>query len=320
MGRLGILALLGVAVILAMLMTVLARLRMKRRLRERIGAVNRDRGVISVDQGKQEPTIRARGTNASPALLRVAKLVGYDSSMARNERVPWPVTILLGLVIGAVVGWRLQVMFGNFAGIPGGLGAALLGMRGLFKRQRKQYSDRLFLQLPDAIGLMIRAVQAGVPMAEALRSVSREMPEPTRGEFGRVVGAVSIGQPVDQAIWTLFRRTALTEYSYLAVTLGLQAQTGGSLAETLTNLANMIRKRVAMASRAKALASESKVSAIIMIGLPFVAGIALSFLQPGYISLFLSTSTGNNLLMTGLGLIAMGALTMRWLTRRALKD
>ncbi len=267
-----------------------------------------------------QQSIRSRNVDTSPNMTRLFRFIGHKPDMGSSERLPWPVLVLLGIAFGALGAWRSRGWVGDWLFVPAGVLIGIKAMRMLFKRGRSKYAQQLFRQIPDAIGLIIRAIRAGIPMAEALRSVAREMPEPTRGEFGRVVGTVSIGRPVDEAIWTLFHRTELLEYSYLAVTIGLQTQTGGSLAETLENLGEMVRKRVAMAGRARALAGEAKIQAIVMIALPFLAALGLSFIQEGYLDTFISTPTGNNMALTGLTMIGCGALTMRWLTARALKD
>ena len=297
-------------------------------LEARGDAVMRDR--VRVAGGRTEgaaapvitaqQSIRSRDVDATPGMTRLFRWIGHKPDMGSTERLPWPVIVLIACAIGVVGAWRARSWVGDWLFVPVGALIGIKAMRMLFQRGRTKYAQKLFTQIPDAIGLIIRAIRAGIPMAEALRSVAREMPEPTRGEFGRVVGAVSIGLPVDDAIWTLFHRTALTEYSYLAVTIGLQSQTGGSLAETLENLAEMVRKRVAMTGKARALAGEAKVQAIVMIALPFIAALALTFITEGYIDAFISTPTGNNMALTGLTMIGLGALTMRWLTARALKD
>ena len=185
-------------------------------------------------------------------------------------------------------------------------------------RFRRQYL--VFRQMPDALGLMVRGIRAGLPVAEALRSVSREMPSPTREEYARVVGEMAIGRSVDVALLKLHERTGLTEYAFLSVTLGLQSQTGGSLAETLENLADMVRKRVAMANRAKALAAEARMQAGLLVVLPFIAALAMSFIQPFYIETFTQNPTGRSMAVVGLVMMLFGLLTIRWLIRRAGMD
>ena len=85
-----------------------------------------------------------------------------------------------------------------------------------------------------------------------------------------MVNEVAIGQPLEGALWKLYERVGLPEYAFFAVTIGLQAQTGGSLVETLQNLQDIVRKRVALSKRGKALAAEARMSAMILGALPFV--------------------------------------------------
>ena len=164
---------------------------------------------------------------------------------------------------------------------------------------------------------MVRVIRAGLPLAEALRSISREMPSPTKEEFAKVAGDIAIGQAVDAALVRLHVRTNVAEYAFLAVTLGLQSQTGGSLAETLENLSDMVRKRVAMAKRAQAMAGEAKAQAGLLLVLPFIAAIAMSFMQPYYIATFTENPTGQRMAMVAVGLMVLGVVTIRYLIRQA---
>ena len=136
------------------------------------------------------------------------------------------------------------------------------------------------------MALICRAVAAGIPLSEALRSVAHDAAAPSREEFVRVVNEVAIGQPLEGALWKLHERVGLPEYAFFAVTIGLQAQTGGSLVETLQNLQDMVRKRVALSKRGKALAAEARMSAMILGSLPFVMGVVLFFMQPGFLDFF----------------------------------
>jgi tight adherence protein B len=201
-----------------------------------------------------------------------------------------------------------------------GLVSACLLARTVFNWQFAKYRDAAFAQIPDALGLMVRTVRAGLPMAEALRSVSREIAYPTNEEFGRVVGDIAIGRPLDQSLLRLSERTQLTEYAFLAVTLGLQQQTGGSLAETLENLADTVRKRVALTKRAKALAAEARMQAGILAVLPFLSALAMSAIQPFYIETFTDNPTGRKLAVVGFVFLILGLLTIRWMIKRAGTD
>ena len=116
-------------------------------------------------------------------------------------------------------------------------------------------------------------------------------------------------------MWKLHDRVDLPEYAFFAVTIGLQAQTGGSLVETLQNLQDLVRRRVALSKRGKALAAEARMSAMILGALPFLAFLGLSFIQEGFVHFFFATPTGNHLLMAAFGFLGAGIFVMRQLIR-----
>src|SRR5262249_11190873 len=141
---------------------------------------------------------------------------------------------------------------------------------------------------------------------------------PSRDEFVRVVNDVTIGQPLESALWKLHARADLPEYAFFAVTIGLHSQTGGNLMETLQNLQDLVRRRVALSKRGKALAAEARVSAIILGSLPVVMCGILYFIRPGFFAFFTATPSGIRLSQIACGLMATGIIVMRQLIRRSL--
>jgi tight adherence protein B len=275
-------------------------------------------GAASVVGGL--PSIRREVRSARPWLTRLQRAVCYDPEVPKAYAFPWWAVAGVGAVIGLAIGLRLEVLLGLVEGLLAGAAIGFLLVRAVFNYQFSGYRDAMFKQIPDAIGQMVRTVRAGLPMAEALRSVSREMPAPSSEEFARVVGDVAIGRPLDQALLRLADRTRLTESAFLAVTLGLQSRTGGSLAETLENLAETVRKRVSIANRAQALAAEAKMQAGMLAVLPFIAAPAMSVIQPFYIDTFTQNPTGRKMAVIGLCLLAVGLLAIRHLIRSAGRD
>ena len=201
-----------------------------------------------------------------------------------------------------------------------GVAAGFLCTRMVFRWEANTYQQKLFLQLPDAMGLILRAIRAGLPMGEALANVARELSSPSREEFGQVVNNIAIGQATDQALFGLAERSGLAEYYFFAVTVGLQAQTGGNLGETLENLAEMVRKRVAMAGKIKALTGEARMSAIILSVLPFAVGSVVSILKPGHLDPLFETDLGFRMLLVGGVLLVIGLMIIRGLMKSAAKD
>ena len=117
--------------------------------------------------------------------------------------------------------------------------------------------------------------------------------------------------PADQALLNMHRRTGVTEYAIFAVTIGVQSRSGGRLAETIQNLADTVRERLAIAARARALAGEAKISAIIMAALPVLAGGLLSFVQPGHLTPLFTDPRGIRMFVVGVATLFLGVVTMR---------
>ncbi|WGR92968.1 type II secretion system F family protein [Bradyrhizobium sp. ISRA435] len=133
---------------------------------------------------------------------------------------------------------------------------ALLVVRGLFGWQQHRFTNQLFRQLPDTIQLVTSTVRSGLPVNEAFRTIAREMPQPTAGQFAIVCSELNLGRPPEEAVEAIYQRTLVAEYAMFAVTLAVQLKSGGSLAETLQTLGETVSQRVALAARAKALAGE----------------------------------------------------------------
>lgn len=311
----GTAALLSVALVTGLL--TLLRAGQARRLKERV-AVASAAEVVGI-QASGLPSIRLQTNESRPLLERFLRFLRYHPDVPQAHTIPWYLIVILGVLIAVLVtnmGARLLTLPGAMVA---GVMIGIFVIRTIFSFQYNSYVDKIFKQIPDAIGLMVRAIRAGLPVGEAMRSVASELGSPLRDEFSRMLGDVAIGRPVDQALMRLYKRTELPEFSFLAVTLGMQSQTGGNLAETLDNLADIVRKRVALAKRAKALAAEARMQAGILMALPFIAALAMSQIQDFYIAQF-STPAGQKLALVGLGFSLTGFLIIRWLIKRAGMD
>lgn len=177
---------------------------------------------------------------------------------------------------------------------------------------------KLLQQFPDALALIVRAIRVGIPVMEAIRIVSRECASPTAGEFARLVDQVAIGASLEEGVIELARRSGLPEYRFFATVLALQNQTGGTLSDSLENLADVIRKRAALKARGTALTSEARASAIILAFLPLVTGGLLYLINPPYIMQLFIVPAGQSMLGAACVSLTCGLLTIRTLIRRSL--
>lgn len=254
---------------------------------------------------------------ASPG-HRIARLIALNPARPQEHPAPWPVVLVFAVVGGAVCGMLVAAVLGRGAAIAGGIGAAVLIARSVFAYGTANYREQLFKQMPDAMGMIVRALKAGIPVTEAIRTIARESPEPTRREFAQVNAEQAIGVSIETSLLNLYNRTGLREYGFFAVTITLQQQTGGSLTETLENLADVVRKRVQAAARGRALAGQARMSAVILTVIPFVALGALSVLNPGYLQFYFTHEKGPTLAAIAFGMLGLGVLTMRGMIRRSL--
>ena len=291
-----------------------------RRIRARVKQVGFHAATSSRAKPERPHSISLMDDTGPPPLVRLLqRMVAYSPHGGGNGG-PVKLAVVAGLAAAAIAAWSISAMFGRPLAAVLAPVVGVLAMRFIFGRRRRQYREDLFHQMPDALGQIVRAVRAGLPVNEALRGVARELPAPTSEEFTRVVSEISIGQSMETALLNLYERSGLTEYAFFAVTLGLQSQTGGSLAETLENLADMVRKRVAMTRKTHALAAEANASAKILSGLPFVAGVGLALVRPGYLDAFLFDPLGQRLLAIAVGFLLTGTFVLKFLIAQALAD
>ncbi|HXP74541.1 MAG TPA: type II secretion system F family protein [Stellaceae bacterium] len=150
---------------------------------------------------------------------------------------------------------------------------------------------------PDAIGLMVRGIKSGLPIAETFVVVSQEVPDPVGMEFRRVSDQIRLGQQMDQALWDAAKRVDTAEIKFLVVSLSVQKETGGNLAETLENLETVLRKRRQMKLKVRAMASEARASAAIIGSLPFITMALLMGINRPYIMRLFETELGNKMLV-----------------------
>jgi tight adherence protein B len=262
-------------------------------------------------------TLIARPVRREGRMAAMSNWLGLSPGLLTSRRVPLPLLLLIAGTSGGVLAWASTLMVELPFAIAIGLPASAVVLRAAYQWEVGRLREEAFKQIPDAIGLMVRAVRAGLPISEAVRSVAREMPDPTRSEFQRLIGEMGIGTPLDKALWGIAERTGLREYAFLSVVIGLQAQTGGSLAEALENIGDLVRRRVAMAAKANALASQARASAGILVALPIFSGTAVSVMRPGYLDMLFTDPRGINLLAMAVGMLLFGMFVIRTMIRRS---
>lgn len=190
--------------------------------------------------------------------------------------------VFLALSVGVAF---VSSKLGPSAVLFGLVGAALItgSISWVFLTALRQKRKRaLSEQLPTAIDLMIRSLRAGHPVVAAIHLACEEMADPIGTELGIVVDETTYGVELKEALLSLYQRTRLEDFAFLQVSVSIQSETGGNLAEILSNLASVIRSRFMLEKKVKALASEGKMSAIILSVLPLLMVGGITAGQPSY--------------------------------------
>jgi tight adherence protein B len=228
---------------------------------------------------------------APPSLLPLARKV---DSLVTSARIPMPasrlllllalapalVFVLLTLLVvasGGTVGFGRVLLLATFA-FAVGLGLPLMLLRLKANRTRRRMQE----QFPVALDVFVRGLRAGHPVAAALDLLTVEMPDPIGSEFGAVTDEVTYGADLRDALSDLAERWDMDDIRMFVVSLAIQSETGGNLAEILENLSRVIRERAAMMMKVRALSSEGRMTAIMLTGLPVFAFAMLFLFNPGF--------------------------------------
>ncbi len=188
-----------------------------------------------------------------------------------------------------------------FGGLMVGAGLPHMVIGSLIKGRVKKFTTNF----PDAIELVVRGLKSGLPVGETLTVIAKEIPGPVGQEFKIITEKIKIGKTMEDAMQETADRLGTAEFQFFVITLAIQRETGGNLAETLANLADVLRKRAQMKLKVKALSSEARASAYIIGALPFVLFAAIYAINSEYIGGFFYEP---RLIVTGLGALVWMAI------------
>jgi len=198
----------------------------------------------------------------------------------------WPIMVLVGLILGSIPFSYLAIK----------------------KKRRIAKFER---QLPDALDLISRALRAGHAFSTSLRMVANEFNDPLGTEFERTMDEINFGIDAGQALRNLLLRIDSPDLKFFVISIILQKETGGNLAEILGNISRLIRERFKLHGKIRALSAEGRLSAIVLIAIPIFVAITLAFLNPKYISVLITDPIGKFLIATALGMMILGIIVMR---------
>ncbi len=213
------------------------------------------------------------------------------------------VITVIAAILGVKPGTLLLIFITGFLGLP----------RFFLKKKVERRQMKFLNEFSDALEAMVRLLKAGMPVTEAIHMASKEFEGPVGEEMSRIYDAQKIGISLPEAALMAARRMPITEMQMFATGVAIQAQTGSSLSEVLSNLAGVIRARFRLKRKVKALSAEAKASAMIIGSLPILIGTGLYLINPGYTGLLFTTPVGKALMVgsavwMGIGIFMMKAM------------
>jgi tight adherence protein B len=202
--------------------------------------------------------------------------------------------IVFVVVTGAMLIVRAPILMAGLVGLFLALGLPYFVVGSAIKRRIAKFNARF----PDAIDLLVRGLKSGLPVTETFQVVSHELPGPVGEEFKGIIERIRIGNTMEAALQESADMLGTPEFQFFCITIQIQRETGGNLAETLANLSDVLRKRAQMKLKIRAMSSEAKASAYIVGSLPFfVFGVVWS-MNPSYLGGFFYEE---RLIIAGLG-------------------
>jgi tight adherence protein B len=197
--------------------------------------------------------------------------------------------------------------------LAAGVAAANARLRSAQRRFQRQFIDRF----PDALDVMVRAVRAGLPVLDAIEAAAGSVPDPVGSEFTRLLDELRIGVEMEESLERAANRIRVNDFRFFAATLVLQRRTGGALAETLGNLAGLIRRRKEVRLKASAISAESRATAYLLGALPIAMFGVMYLINPGLIMLLFTDSRGRVILGIAVVMLVMGFALMNVMIKKA---
>ena len=283
------------------------------RLRQRLRRVGQPGGGSLV---KERRIARSAGL---ASLLRLFPVTTQMERMLLQTDLSWTVaqvigmSLLLSVVIGGALGFFFPAMpLFSALGVVAGLAVPLV----IVIASRNKRDKDITKQMPDALDMMARSLRAGHGISAGFKLVAEEMPPPIAVEFGRCFEEHNMGVDFRDAVQHMTERAPKNmDLKLFAVSLVIQAETGGNLAEILEKIGVTIRERYKFFGKLRALTAEVKVSASLISATPFVFAALITASRPEYLLPLMTTTTGRMMLAAAVGLWVVGWILIRSLSR-----
>jgi tight adherence protein B len=253
--------------------------------------------------------------------LPAALLSRLDNALAATgNRIGLLHLVATAIIAPVMIGFAAAVTFGRPGLAMALAGTAAVGAPALLVQFLQRRNQRQFLDIfPDALDLIVRAVRVGLPIIEAIEQAAREIRTPVGTELERILGEIRIGVEIEDALQHAADRIRVPDFRFLVVSLLLHRETGGSIAEILSNLSTVIRQRKALRMKTRALTAEATASAAVVASMPFIAGLGLFLINREIMSVMFVDPRGRFMLGVAVVGLLLGMVVMKAIIKKSLR-
>jgi tight adherence protein B len=217
------------------------------------------------------------------------------------------VALALGVGFALLAGLVTRAPWGLPVGFAIGCGLPFLVLNIKRGRRMRTFEE----QFPEALDLIARALKAGHAFATGLKMAADELPEPVGPEFRKTFDEQNFGLPLKDALDNLTLRIPLLDVRFFATAVLIQRETGGNLSEILENLAHVVRERFKILRQVRVYTAHGRFTGYVLLALPAVLGIALSFINPDHMNMLFRERMGQMMLLGALVMQTIGYLWIK---------
>lgn len=238
---------------------------------------------------------------------RLAKL--HDQAKVPYSLAVYVLTSALLAVFGGLLGSR--AIIGQPFIMLGCAGAGMVMPWGHLYYSKWRRLGEIQRQLPDALELIGRALRAGHALFVGMKMVGSEMRDPIAGEFQRGFDEISMGVSVPESLGHMADRVELMDVKFFVTSVNIQRETGGNLAEIVDSLGRLIRKRFELKKKVRALSADGRISAIVLMSLPFGMAVIFYFINPEYLMPLFTDPMGQKMIAGAAIMMILGGIVMK---------
>lgn len=255
----------------------------------------------------------------SPFARKLEELYGMKRLSSLIEQAgrttPAYKVILVSMILASITGFIVLL----FTQMPSFalLGASIVACLPILKirQERARRITKFDEQLPDALSVMSRGLRAGLPFADAMKFVAEESSDPIAGEFNQTFSDMNYGVNPKTAFLNMLHRVPSMSLMSMVTAVLIQRETGGNMAEILEKIAAVVRGRFSLQRKVRTLSAEGRMSAWILVLMPFILALMLFIVQPDYLTKLTGEPLGRKLILAACINMTIGIIWIRQIIR-----